>query len=98
MGEMRNTYKIFVGKPEGKRHLGSLGVDEIVLECILKKRGLDSTGFGYGAIAGSCEHGNGTSGYARAWAYKCRMFLGKRPSNCCVFDGFLWSLRGDCTI
>jgi hypothetical protein len=24
MGEMRNAYKILVGKPEGKRHLGIL--------------------------------------------------------------------------
>jgi hypothetical protein len=27
MGEMRNAYKITVGKPDGKNHLGVLGVD-----------------------------------------------------------------------
>jgi hypothetical protein len=27
MGEMRNAFKILVGKPEGKNHLEDLGVD-----------------------------------------------------------------------
>jgi hypothetical protein len=33
MGQMRNVYKILVGKPEGKRPLAGLGIDgEIILE------------------------------------------------------------------
>jgi hypothetical protein len=27
MGERRNTYKVWVMKPEGKRQLGNLGID-----------------------------------------------------------------------
>jgi hypothetical protein len=37
MGEMRNAYKISVGKPEGKGMLENLGTDEnILLEWILR--------------------------------------------------------------
>jgi hypothetical protein len=33
MGEMRNSYNISVGRPEGKRpHLDCLGVDRIILK------------------------------------------------------------------
>jgi hypothetical protein len=33
MGQMRNPYKILVGKPEGKRPLGRPSIDEkIILE------------------------------------------------------------------
>jgi hypothetical protein len=40
MGEMRNVYKILVGKPEGKSHSEELSVDrKITLECILGKQG-----------------------------------------------------------
>jgi hypothetical protein len=37
---MRNSYKILVGKPEGKRPLGRLGLHvdgKIILEWILRK-------------------------------------------------------------
>jgi hypothetical protein len=38
MVELRNTYNILVGKPEGKRPLEDLGVEEkIILEWILGK-------------------------------------------------------------
>jgi hypothetical protein len=38
MEVMRNAYKIFVGKPKGKRPLGKLGVDGgIILTWILDK-------------------------------------------------------------
>jgi hypothetical protein len=37
MGEMRNAYKILVEKPEGRRPLGGLGVDRIILKRILGK-------------------------------------------------------------
>jgi hypothetical protein len=33
---MKNAYKILVGKPEGKRPLGVLGVDgKIILKCMV---------------------------------------------------------------
>jgi hypothetical protein len=39
MGVMKNSYKILVGKPEGKRPLIDLGIDErmIILKWILSK-------------------------------------------------------------
>jgi hypothetical protein len=38
MGEMRNAHNILVGKPEGKNHLGDVGVEEsTTLDWILKK-------------------------------------------------------------
>jgi hypothetical protein len=30
MGEMRNVYKMFEGRPEGKKGLGHLGIDRRV--------------------------------------------------------------------
>jgi hypothetical protein len=38
MGERRGSYRVFVGRPEGKNHLENLGIDEgIILKWILKK-------------------------------------------------------------
>jgi hypothetical protein len=38
MGEMRNAYRILVGKPEGKRSIEDLGVNRrIILKSILRK-------------------------------------------------------------
>jgi hypothetical protein len=38
VGEIRNTYSILVGKPEGKTPYGRLGVDgNVTLEWILEK-------------------------------------------------------------
>jgi hypothetical protein len=38
-GEKRNAYRIFVGKPEGKRPLGTLEVDgRIILKWILERQ------------------------------------------------------------
>jgi hypothetical protein len=31
MGEMRNAYKILVGKPEGRDHSEDLGVDGMII-------------------------------------------------------------------
>jgi hypothetical protein len=36
MGEMRNAYRILVGKPKGKSHVEDLGIDgKIILERML---------------------------------------------------------------
>jgi hypothetical protein len=41
-GVMRYAYRIFIGKPEGKKPLGILGVDgRIILKWILWKKGLE---------------------------------------------------------
>jgi hypothetical protein len=38
MREMKNVYKIFVGKPEGKRPLGRLGEDgKVILKVVLRE-------------------------------------------------------------
>jgi hypothetical protein len=60
-GEQRNTYRIFVGKPEGKRPLGRprrRWVDSIKL---------DGYGSGYGPADCSCEDGNEPSGPIKCW-------------------------------
>jgi hypothetical protein len=62
-GDMKNAYKIFIGKPEGKRPREDLGIDGIIIiEWILGKQGekceLDSCGSGQRQVAGPCEHGN----------------------------------------
>jgi len=39
MGESRGVYKVLVGKPEGKNHLGDPGTDgRITLRWIVRKR------------------------------------------------------------
>jgi hypothetical protein len=48
---------------KGRDHEENLNVDgRIILECILGKQDgkfrMDSSGSGYGQVAGSCEHGN----------------------------------------
>jgi hypothetical protein len=61
MGEMRNAYKILVGKPEGKIPLG------------ITRRGLEDNitvdlreiGARERTMAGSCEHGNEPSGFIK---------------------------------
>jgi hypothetical protein len=67
MGEGRNVYRVFVGKPEGKRPLGRprrrwengirMDLGEIGLGC-----GVDSPGSGQGSLAGCCECGDEPSG------------------------------------
>ena len=38
MGERRGVYRVLVGKPEGKNHLGDPGIDgKIILRWILRK-------------------------------------------------------------
>ena len=75
MGEKRGVFRVLVGKPEGKRPLGNLGVDgRIILRWIFRKRGrnygLDRAGSGWGQVAGICECGNEPLG-----SIKCGEFL-----------------------
>jgi hypothetical protein len=38
MGERGSVYRVLVGKPEGKNHLGDPGVDgRIILRCTFRK-------------------------------------------------------------
>jgi hypothetical protein len=67
VGEKRNLYKVMVGKPEGKRPLGRPRCRwEDGLETFLGRLawgcGFESTGSGYGPIAGCCECGDEPSG------------------------------------
>ena len=40
MGDRRRAYSVFVGRPDGKRKLESLGIDgSVILKCIFKKMG-----------------------------------------------------------
>jgi hypothetical protein len=61
---MRNAYKILVGKSEGKRPLGNIGVDgRIILDWMLGK--WSWTGFTWlriESVVGFFEHGNEPSG------------------------------------
>jgi hypothetical protein len=44
-GRVRTVYKVLVGKLEGKRRLGGLGLDgRIVVKLILKRTGEDDNG------------------------------------------------------
>jgi hypothetical protein len=60
MGEEKKVWKVFVGKPEGKRPLGrpvhgwedGIKIDWLVVCAV------DSAGSGWGPMAGSCEHGD----------------------------------------
>jgi hypothetical protein len=59
--DVRNSYKILIGKPEGKR---SLGRRSILLKLILGRMWIVSVS-GYGLVTGSCEHGNEPSGFIK---------------------------------
>jgi hypothetical protein len=62
--ELRNAYKILVGKPEGKRPLERLRWEDNIkvdLKEIVCEND-DSFGSGEGPVAGSCECGNDPSG------------------------------------
>ena len=68
MGERRGVYRVWVGKPEGKRPLGrprrrwedNIKMDLQEVRC--GGYGLDRGGSGYGQVAGTCECGNELSG------------------------------------
>ena len=76
MGERRYSYRVLVGKPEGKRPLGrprrrwkgNIKIDPQKVECGVY--GLDRFGSGQGQVAGTCECGNKPSGFV-----KCGEFL-----------------------
>jgi hypothetical protein len=68
MEQVRNVYKIVIGNPEGKRPLGrpwcrwednsKINFREIESDDC----GLEPYASGQGPMAGSCEHGNESSG------------------------------------
>jgi hypothetical protein len=68
MGEGRGTYRILVGRPEGRRPLGRprrRWEDNIKMdlqEVEMWGNGLDLYGSGQGQVVGSCECGNEPSG------------------------------------
>jgi hypothetical protein len=68
VGDIRNSYKIFVGKPEGRRPLGKhrcMWEDNIRMdlrEIESKAVGLNASALGYGPVVGSCEHVNEPAG------------------------------------
>ena len=65
MGEERGTYRVLVGKPEGKRPLGRprrRWVDNIRMDLQEVGCGLDWAGPGQGQVADACECGNELSG------------------------------------
>ena len=75
MGKGRRTYRVLVGKPEGRGRLGRLRCrwdDNIKMD--LRElgwgHGLNRCGSGLGQMAGCCEYGNESSG-----SMKCGEFL-----------------------
>jgi hypothetical protein len=61
MGEKRNAYRILVGKPEGKRLLGSI----INIKMDLREIGWD--GMDWIDLAQDSEHGNEPPGSIKCW-------------------------------
>jgi hypothetical protein len=56
-GDMRNTYKISVGKPSGKNKAYMERCNQMDL---VSEFGLDSSGSGLLSVVGVCEHRNET--------------------------------------
>ena len=70
MGERRGVYRILVGKPEGKNHLGDPSIDgRIILRWIFWKWDVEvwtgSSWLRIGTVGGTCECGNETSGFIK---------------------------------
>jgi hypothetical protein len=69
MGEMRNTYKIIVGKSERKNHLDDLSIDgKVILKWIMGEIWREVVDWirlvrDMRPVAGSCEHGNEPLGF-----------------------------------
>jgi hypothetical protein len=80
MGEMKNAYRISVGKSEGKHHLEGLVVDgkTVILKLILNvgyETRFNSCISEQGLVAGSCEHGNGLLGKEAAGDWTSQLQL-----------------------
>jgi hypothetical protein len=74
MGEKRSAYRVLLGKPEGKRPLGNLGVagrmlSIVVLKNRMGRHGLDESRSGLGQVLCCCEDGSEFSG-----SIKCKEF------------------------
>jgi hypothetical protein len=71
-GAKRNSYRILVGKPQGKTPLGRprrRWVNNIKMDLRdrMGRYGLDLSGSGQGPVEGSCEHGSKPSGSIIWW-------------------------------
>jgi hypothetical protein len=64
----KNTYKVSMGRPEGRRPKDSLDVTESIIlnESARNKKGWCGLDL-YGSLEGSCEHGNEPSGSLKWW-------------------------------
>ena len=74
MGDWRNAYRVLVGRPEGKNHFESLGVEgRIILRWIVRKGGgMAWTGLVWlkiGTIVGTCKGGNEPLGSIKCWEF-----------------------------
>jgi hypothetical protein len=68
LAEKRNAYRILVGKPEGRKPLGSprrRWVDNIKID--LREIGWHGVNWVNLALEGSCEHGDELSGSIKCW-------------------------------
>jgi hypothetical protein len=70
MGERRGAYRALVGKPEGRRPLGRprrRWEDNIKMDLLEGgwEHGLGLSVLGQGQVVGSCELGNGPSGFMK---------------------------------
>jgi hypothetical protein len=70
--EMRNSYKIMIGKPGGKRPLGRPnrtweGNRRMNLMDVWWEGSLDASGSGKGPVVGSCESGSEYWGSIKRW-------------------------------
>jgi hypothetical protein len=77
-GKKRNSYRILVRKPEGKKSLGRSrcrGVVNVKIDLKRYRMGwyaLDQSGARFGPVEGSCEHGNKPSGSIKCWeVFEC---------------------------
>jgi hypothetical protein len=71
VGENRNAYRIFVGKPEGKRPLRRLRYRWVdIIKIVLREKGwhsMDWIDLAQVPVEGPCEHGDEPSSSLKCW-------------------------------
>jgi hypothetical protein len=80
-GKNGNGYRMFVGKPEGKRPLVISRHRWVVnIKMDLRERmgwyGLDRSGSASALVESSCEHGNEPSGSIKCWKFLSSCTIG----------------------